>query len=102
MSAIMLDHEESYEEARGGYARVSTFGRLTVVPKIRFAVIIQPNISHTQVTISTACVAKRRASTSLTQTLCLMSGLIYGSRYRARPPNSTSALPRSPCSLFTI
>jgi hypothetical protein len=42
-------------------ARVSTFGRLTVVPKIRFAVIIQPNISH-QVTISNRL--RRRQSKS--------------------------------------
>jgi hypothetical protein len=72
-----------------------TFGRPTVAPKTKFAVTVQPSIFRIPATILTACVVKRRESMSLTPTSCLTNGLTCGSRYRARPPNSMSAPPRS-------
>ena len=53
-------------------------------------------------TISIACGGTHRANTNPIRTSCLANGPICGSRSRARPRDSMSALPRSPCSSCRI
>lgn len=83
-------------------ARDYTSARPTAEPRTRFAATIRPSIFHIRATISIACGGTHRTDTNPIRTSCLANGPICGSRSRARPRNSMSALPRSPCSSCRI